>query len=109
MKAKDGPDDPAALAAIKKAGADPQTSDAGKVWSISFPRHAKVEDVVPGIKQLKGLPDLRQVFLWEIDLSNDDLAPLLEIPKLDTLGLGSNRLTDDGMKTVAKIANLQAL
>jgi hypothetical protein len=46
------------------------------------------------IKNLSSLKHLEQLGIASLGLSDDDILPILKLPKLNTLNVGSNKITD---------------
>lgn len=49
------------------------------------------------LKQLSGLPELRELYLFGTDVTDRDLRHLGELPNLETIDLGGGKLTPDGI------------
>lgn len=61
------------------------------------------------MKELSQLDDLEVLHLAGCDLSDDDVALLIGMPKLRFLDVSSNPLSDDALKSIAKLSGLEEL
>jgi hypothetical protein len=63
-----------------------------------------------GLKSLSGLKSLARLQVgWTKDVGNEALPVLSPLSKLEYLGLGGTKVTDDGMPALAAFANLKEL
>lgn len=76
--------------------------------SIEIRLKAAIEDAQ--LAELKGLTDLRRINLPESQISDAGLAVIAkEVPQLELLRIGSPKITDAGLTTVAQMKKLRFL
>ncbi|QDU28747.1 Leucine Rich repeats (2 copies) [Anatilimnocola aggregata] len=121
-------DDPAAIDALKAAGATLKMDKAGNVGEVALTQgnnddlkhlaklphvtvlSAEVRGITgEGLAHLKGHPSLKVIRLEQSDVKNEDAAILIEIPKLEELDLKKTDFRADAYVTLAKSKTLKKI
>ncbi len=62
-----------------------------------------------GVRNLRGLTQLQQLYLWDSQITDAGLEHLKGMTKLQTLDLSGTRVTDAGLEHLEKLTKLQRL
>jgi peroxiredoxin len=104
-------DDALDIEIAKRLGIDPtarvQRDKRTRVWSLSFRDQQINDDDLP--KLLEGYTELRVLDLRGNDISDKNVVHLLPLKKLTSLDLIHTGITDDGLRQLEQLSNLEKL
>jgi hypothetical protein len=98
-------DDPAAVAGLKRLGAELETDETGLVTAVTLPKGTVAEC----LKHLARLPGLKQLSLAGSEASDDDLAVVGSLGALERLDLSWTQIGDAGIARLKQLQQLESL
>jgi hypothetical protein len=100
------PDEAAAVAAIRRLGGQVEFNAERRVIKVYLHTTPVTDD---DLAVLETLPKLQNVFLGKTQIGDAGVSHLSNSAELKTLSLNSTRVTDDGVKSLGKLKNLKTL